>query len=738
VRWECQHGDHTREAGEAVAAWQMNSGANSFWSASLGPFRDGDTVTYTVHGSSGAGAHSTDAFTFHVRPALSLALLWHQHQPLYRDPGARDAAGSYLQPWVRLHALRDYYAMPAIAAEHGVHVTFNLTPVLLRQIDDYVEGGATDRALELTKRRAERLNPSEVGEILATFFDADWHYQIYPHARYRALLSQRIAGDRFSTQDVRDLQMWFSLAWFGHEFRTQDVRLVTGDTSSVKRFVEQQRDFSQADVDAMVGEQYKILRAVVPLHRHLQERGCIEVSTTPAFHPILPLLIDTDRARLDRVGARLPERFAHPEDAEAQIELAIGDYVARFGRAPTGMWPAEGAVSDEAAKRIATHGIKWLATDRGVLARSGKWGYDVNRASVLCQPYKLVQDDGGAAIFFRDTALSDAIGFDYQRQGDPRAAVDAFMRSLEERFLRPLEHDDEDRVLTIVLDGENAWGAYADDGRPFLHTLYERIAADPRLRSVTFSEYVSGSAERGVPAHAIEGLAQVHELATGSWIDEAGSAPGVDLGTWIGEAEENLAWNLLSEARRAITLAPGKTDSLAKALSHVYAAEGSDWFWWFGGDQESRDDSDFDDLFRRHLREAYRAAGLAPPPPLDDHIVPHRVVWTFTRPVDRIACGDLLTVRTNCPGHLVVRVGADGERSLALAPAGGVMAGARRFHVTIGPFASTVEHVTFRFHCEHPGCTGGAPCCLGLQHQVLLGSIRSILTRAPSVEVVQS
>jgi alpha-amylase/alpha-mannosidase (GH57 family) len=722
VTWECAHSDGAHDGGQSLATWRWNAGVNSYWNTSIGPFREGDKVTYMAHGTSAGGSTRTSAFGFRARPALYLALLWHHHQPLYRDATARHATGSYLHPWVRLHALRDYYSMAAIAAEHNVHVSFNLTPVLLQQIDDYLDAGATDLALELTKRPAERLGPDALEQLLSTFFDADWHRQIYPHPRYRELFQHRATRQPYSTQDVRDLQMWFNLAWFGQEFRTGDVTLVTRETVSVQRFVDQQRGFSHADIEAMLAEQYKILRAIVPLHRELQDAGRIEVSTTPAFHPILPLLIDTDRAHVDRLGAELPPRFARPDDAQAQVAIAAADYCARFGRPPAGMWPAEGAVSGETARLLSKHGLRWIATDRGVLARSGRFGYDVSNPNVLCQPYRFDDDGIELAMFFRDTALSDAIGFRYQGFEDSRAAAADFIRAIESTFLdRVGDSEEEDRVLTIVLDGENAWGGYPDDGRPFLHALYDQIAADPRLRTVTFAEYLAGDAERAIPAHPIEELRQIHDLATGSWIDEPGSAPGVDLGTWIGEPEENVAWSLLASAREAVASAartPGRPVDVA--LQSLYAAEGSDWFWWFGGDQESRNDADFDELFRRHLRQSYRAVGAVPPAVLDEHIVPHHVLWTFTRPVRRISFRDRFTVRTNCPGRLFYQVGGEVEQSITLESIGGVMAGARRFQATLGPFSPHAKDVTFRFHCEDPACKHDTECCLGREQRVIV------------------
>ena len=266
-----EEADGRVEESHVDAAWHRNADGNSYWRATLGPFADATRVTYAVHGRSPAGEASTPRATFVVGPKLHLALLWHQHQPLYRDTGHPTARGSYTQPWVRLHALRDYYAMAALVADHpAIHLTINLTPVLLRQLADYVEHGATDRALDLTLTPAESLSPAERDEVLSTFFDAHWHNQIFPHPRYRELFAMRDEGREASAQDIRDLQMWFNLAWFGREFRDGDVRLVTGEVVSVHRFVTQQRDFSVDDLQAMVAEQYKLMRAIVPVHRALQ------------------------------------------------------------------------------------------------------------------------------------------------------------------------------------------------------------------------------------------------------------------------------------------------------------------------------------------------------------------------------------------------------------------------------------------------------------------------------------
>lgn len=731
MTWDAVSLDGNRTEGRTVARWRRNTDVNSYWTARLGPFVEGDQIHYTVHGSSSEGAVQTAPVSLRVRP-LYVAWLWHQHQPLYRDPASTNERRSYRCPWVRLHAIRDYYSMAAVAGEHDVHVTFNLTPVLLRQIDDYLLHGATDEALDLTRCPAEQLTKAQIEEVLSTFFDADWHNQVYIHPRYRELFEQRTAGARFSRQDIRDLQMWFNLAWFGHEFRSGDVRLITGDTVTVAHFVRQQRGFAHEDLLAMVEDQYTILRAVVPIHRALQDAGRIEISTTPAFHPILPLIIDTDSAYIDRPGTSHPAQFSRPEDAEAHIEMACRDYLCRFGRRPAGMWPAEGAVSAEAVQMIGREGVAWLTTDAGVLARSGLWGYRASDPDVLCQPYRASDDDPSVAMFFRDTDLSDGIGFRYGQYADATAAAEDFVRAIETKFLDRL-NDDDDRVLTIVLDGENAWGGYRDDGRPFLHELYKRLSSDSRLKTVTFSEYLFGNPTRGIAPHPVDPLARVYELATGSWIDEPGSSPGVDLGTWIGEPEENAAWNLLGQARSAVGRTAADPPAVERALQSLLAAEGSDWFWWFGSDQESRNDAAFDELFRAHLRGAYQAVDLEVPDSLGDFIVVHPVVWTFTHPVSAIRRRDQVSIRTNCPGRLRYRVDQEPEQTAALVPVGGVMAGARRFQVTLGPFPAPARGLVFRFYCEHPGCTHDAPCCFSEPQEITFDRIRPRMSESAAV-----
>ncbi|MGA7904252.1 MAG: glycoside hydrolase family 57 protein, partial [Terrimicrobiaceae bacterium] len=460
-----------RSAISCEAIWKHNKGGNSYWNARLGPFKAGDDVEYSLKGRSADGKALHAIFSMRAGPKLLLAILWHQHQPMYRDFGRSVAKSSFMLPWVRLHCIRDYYSMAALLTCYpNVHLTVNLTPVLLRQIEAYVEGGCTDRALDLALTPTSELTAGDREYIATQFFDAHWHHEIYPHARYKELLEKRGRGRPLNEADITDLRMWFNLSWFGPEFQVGEVFLPDGTTASVRRFVEKGAGFSEDEIKAMVAEQFKIMRNVVVIHKKLQDAGQLEVSTTPFYHPILPLVNDTSLAILDREGTTLPSRFSFPEDANAQIAGTITLYERLFGRLPRGMWPAEGAVGESIIRHLRRHRIGWIATDQGVLKRSGRWGYEAQRPEVLCKAWRTGDDDPRdcVSIFFRDTELSNAVGFRYG-QIDAKDAASDFIQQLKERYL-PVGN--EERLVSVILDGENAWGSYEQAGRQFFKALY--------------------------------------------------------------------------------------------------------------------------------------------------------------------------------------------------------------------------------------------------------------------------
>lgn len=563
---------------------------------------------------------------------LHVALIWHMHQPYYKDP----ATGVYRLPWVRMHAVKDYFDMAAmLEAYPDVKVTFNLVPSLVMQLEDYVERGAKDVYQLLTEKRPDELTDDDKEFILRRFFDANWDNIVKKHPRYWELLQKRgtsgtdadiaRAKATFTDQDYLDLQVWFNLGWIDPDLVREDPRMAA--------LVAKGRGFTEADKRAVLDKHLEIMRRIIDVYRRLMEKGQIEVITSPFYHPILPLVWDTNAARIASPSLKLPShRFAQPGDVEAQLERAVAFYRERFGRDPAGLWPSEQAVGQGIVTYVASAGFAWMVSSEGVLARSlgvelrGTSG-ELLRPDVLYRPYWVQAGDRRVAILFRDIVLSDRIGFTYSGMPADRAVDDliGYLHAMQRRLAdRPGDY-----VVTIALDGENAWEWYANDGKAFLEGLYRRLSTDPLLKPVTVSEYLKAHP----PADTIE------RLWTGSWIAD-------NLETWIGEEEENRAWDALYEARTALVryqaLHYDEPDAEARvqaALEHLYAAEGSDWFWWYGADQDSGNDAAFDALFRAHLRAVYDAIGE----PVPDYLHLPIVAPAPARP-DTSATGRLTAV----------------------------------------------------------------------------------------------
>ncbi len=548
---------------------------------------------------------------------LNVALLWHMHQPCYRTPDSR----VFRLPWVRLHALKDYADMPRLATAHpGVRTTFNLVPALLDQLEAYAAGGS-DIHLDLTRIPADGLSETQRCLVLRDFFMANWRTMVEPHQRYRELLQKRgcnfrdadlpAIARRFSAADFRDLQVWFNLCW-------TDPSHIAG-RPALRGLVEQGRGFSETDKAALLEQQAEILRSVVPAYREAQRAGLIEVSATPHYHPILPLLCDSDEARRCMPDAPLPERFAYPGDARAQIARGLDRVGELMGKRPCGMWPSEGGVSEQAVALLAEAGVSWLATDDAILQHSIGEGHRPDERTRY-RPHRL-GGDGQPAIFFRDHQLSDLIGFTYA-EWEPGAAARDLIGRLEASAGR-LGAEAGRHIVPIILDGENCWEFYRNDGNDFLDELYRGLAASARLRTRTFSEYLAAEHDEGTLAR----------LYPGSWING-------DFGIWIGREEDNRAWELLLTARREIERREAGLDPATRAevLDELYAAEGSDWCWWYGGNFSSENLEDFDFLFRAHLQKIYRLLGLEVPQALHRPIAQTSPVEQLMQePIDLIA-----------------------------------------------------------------------------------------------------
>ena len=549
-----------------------------------------------------------------------VAILWHMHQPYYEDLVTRE----HILPWVRLHALKDYWGMVAMLEEYpDIKVTFNLVPSLLVQLEAFAQEKAHDRYLELGLKPAHALIPDDVRFILRNFFHAQRQRMIDVFPRYAELLALRewdtsdaaidAAVRRFGIDELRDLQVWQKLAWIDPAYHEADPR--------VRRLVEKGRQYSEDDKLELRTIELELLNAVIPAYRRGLEAGNVEVSTSPFYHPILPLLCDTDVYRRTHPLAPSPrQRFARPDDALAQLEQAAEYHERLFGRRPAGVWPSEGSVSDAVVPLIARAGFQWMATDEMILANTqgSHFGRDgrglVEQAERLYRPYVVSAGGAQVACGFRDHALSDLIGFVYAGWA-PDAAADDFVRRLVEAGRQASSRDGrEEPTIFVILDGENAWEHFEGGGRPFLKALYGRLSGDQELRTVTMAEACREPRE------------QLHGIFPGSWID-------ANFYIWIGHADDRRAWSQVAEARDTLDAAAADIDpdTLARARQEMFIAEGSDWCWWYGDDHSSEHDVEFDELFRRHLRNVYR---LLQRPIPDELFISN--ISTGTRP-DQIA-----------------------------------------------------------------------------------------------------
>ena len=532
---------------------------------------------------------------------LRLILLWHQHQPFYKDL----VTGEYRLPWVRLHALKDYYGMVKLLEEFPkVHQNFNLVPSLMVQIQDYVDGTAKDPFLAVASKPARDLSESERRFALQYLFQANPQNLIGRYPRYRELWERfREHGDHperaeryFQPQDFTDLQVLSQLAWFD-EFFLEEKELA--------ELVAKGRNYSLDDQKFVIARERELLAKVLPAHAEAAQKGSIEISATPFYHPILPLVCDTSAGAVSSPGLPLPQnRFRHPEDAREQLTRALDLHQQVFGVRPKGVWPSEGSVSEEVLAIAHTLGINWMATDEGVLgrtrgvffARDGNGRLPANLAERLYNIHRYEKGPTAMHMVFRDHTISDLIGFVYSGMA-PNDAANHLLRNIKEAA-RPVLDKGRDAVVSIILDGENAWEYYPKSGREFLRRFYDALEREPGLEAVTISEAIARH----------EDFEKLNSLVPGSWIN-------ANFNVWIGAPEDNRAWDYLNNAREfyAQNAAPANEAQRKIAFDEILISEGSDWNWWYGPEHHSANDRDFDELYRKHLSNVYQALGASPP-----------------------------------------------------------------------------------------------------------------------------
>ena len=535
-------------------------------------------------------------------PHIYVCFLWHMHQPFYKDL----VSGEYKLPWTRMHALKDYYGMVKVLEDFpNVHQTFNLVPSMLVQIEDYANGYGGDPFLRAALKPAEDLSAGERKFILQYFFQANVGRMIFRYPRYAELYHFWTAAERnperalrsFDNQAFRDLQVLSQLAWFDEDIHQRD--------KEVRQLVRKEKHYSLDDQRLIGVKEQEICGKVLPVYREFAGRGQIEVTTTPFYHPILPLICDSNIAEVAHPYVPLPSRFQYPGDAQYQLSAARSYIEEKLGIVPRGLWPSEGSVSDEALGIAAGLGFEWIATDNGVLGRT--LNTDPN-PSVTYRPYLWEKDGRRMSCLFRDHYLSDLVGFVYSRMGPYDAAMH-FLGNIRANCA-PILASGRDALVPIFLDGENAWEYYEESGRPFLRELYGRLEDEPGMTALTVSEAL----QRIEPQ-------RLNHIFPGSWIN-------ANFDVWIGAEEDNRAWEYLLRARQTydkVAAAPTghslPDSAIELAYKELLIAEGSDWCWWYGPEHDSANRPEFDQLFRDHVANVYRALNLTPPEELSRPIL---------------------------------------------------------------------------------------------------------------------
>ncbi len=536
---------------------------------------------------------------------IHLAVLWHMHQPQYRDP----ETGQYVLPWTRLHATKDYWGMMKLFEEFpNFHATFNMVPSLCMQLEEYASGNFQEPWFALAFKNAETLTKEDKAEILARAFQVNHERLLNRWPRFAELHEwSRPAGGAqaiitFTARDWRDVQLLSQLAWMDEELFTKDAL--------VSRLANRGKDFTEKDKAELKVKQLEIIGKVLPACREAAGRGQIELSTTPFYHPILPLLCDSDIARVANPGTPLPRRaYRRPEDAREQLRRAKEYHERMFGTRPVGLWPSEGSVSDQALAIAAEEGFQWFGTDEGVLGRTLNVGFFRDTAGIpanadrMYRPWRVQMANTGITGLFRDHHLSDLIGFVYSRMDSKAAAADLHHRL---RLIGENVKSSQPLTVCLFLDGENAWEYYPGNGREFLREFYRRISDDQDFRALTASETIAAAGD--VPTTG--------GIFPASWIN-------ANFDVWIGSGEDVAAWDLLWDAREAYARTvearqKGRADApddaaMAKAHESLMAAEGSDWCWWYGPEHSTANDAEFDALYRKHLSAIYGALGLVAP-----------------------------------------------------------------------------------------------------------------------------
>ena len=554
--------------------------------------------------------------TERTKSKLYLNLYWHMHQPDYRDL----ITGEYVLPWTYLHALKDYSDMAYhLEQQPKARVTFNFVPILVNQLLDYADQCKTQQWRDpllrlLVTEDLENISVKDCQLIVDSCFKAHHEKMLSPFPHYQRLLQiyQLIqplmkTGEfhYLSAQYKADLLMWYHLAWTGEGLRREN--------KTIQALMQKGVLFTLEDRKTLLAVISETLISIVPRYQALLKRGQIEISTTPYHHPILPLLLDFNSTKDAMPHAPLPESTHYPDGANratSHVKAAQVFHEKVFGENANGMWPAEGAVSLPALGLLARNGVQWAATGQAVLANSLKRvGVSVEHAcDYLYQPYTVSNGEQSISCFFRDDSLSDKIGFEYAKLYASEAVKD-FVESLEHIHQSP-QFADKPAVVSVILDGENAWEYYPYNGYYFLSELYAALVNHPDIEMTTFSDTLKMQARGQLPASK-----PLLEINAGSWVYGTFS-------TWIGEPAKNRAWDLLCDAKKVYNQCYAQLDAKQQVACEEQLAvcEGSDWFWWFGDYNNADSVQSFDRLYRLNLINLYHLMDKPVPAQLHETI----------------------------------------------------------------------------------------------------------------------
>ncbi len=520
------------------------------------------------------------------------------HQPVYQ----LTPTGDYLMPWVRLHAVKDYLDMVLILEKFPkIKLNFNLVPVLLDSLIDYGENDLHDIHSRLTITDVEDLTADDKEFIINNFFDANFHSMILPSEEYNRLyqkyqLNPENDINMFSNQEYSDLMALFNLAWFDPIYKNIYPEL--------KKLIKKGKNYTTEDRIKIIDIQRDIIRKIIPTYKKFSDEGRIEITTSPYYHPILPILLDIKSIKKSSEND-LPTNLKMELDAKMQTEMALDRMENIFGKRPRGIWPSEHCISSKELGLLKELGVDWTISDEGILSNSINFEFVRDFRGYLEDPYHLLKSykykDDGVNIIFRDSVIPNLIGFEYPNHPAESAANDLYDR-IKVAQSKLLSSPDENHLITIAMDGENCWENYTADGSTFLSTIYSLIENDPSLETVLISDYLDKDIQK-----------PLNKISSGSWVNR-------NFKLWIDEPLKNLAWTYLKQVRddfSAYVKQNPLNPNIEAARRELFICEGSDWFWWYGEPNDSGRDNIFDYIFREHLKNIYLFLGLEVPQYLD-------------------------------------------------------------------------------------------------------------------------